>query len=75
MCNNKSLFIELYPHQSTIIIAGEPTKVIGIGTVRIRVELEDKIVNLSLSDTLLVPSLPVNLLSQSKLTKRFISPP
>uniref|UniRef100_A0A8R1IXG6 Gag_pre-integrs domain-containing protein n=1 Tax=Caenorhabditis japonica TaxID=281687 RepID=A0A8R1IXG6_CAEJA len=71
MCNNKALFVDLQPRQSTIITAGEPAPVIGIGTVLIRVELEDEIVNLSLTNTLLVPSLPVNLMSQSKLDEKF----
>jgi hypothetical protein len=71
MCNNKSLFTELTPILSTITMAGEPAQVIGIGTARIRAQLEDDIVNFSLLNTLLVPSLPVNLISQSKLDIKF----
>jgi hypothetical protein len=71
ICNNKSLFTELTPILSTITTAGEPAQVIGIGTARIRAELEDDIVNFSLLNTLLVPSLPVNLISQSKLDIKF----
>jgi hypothetical protein len=71
MCNNKSLFTELTSISSTITTAGEPAQVIGIGTVRIQAQLEDDIVNFSLFNTLLVPSLPVNLISQSKLDIKF----
>jgi hypothetical protein len=62
---------ELTPILSTITTAGEPAQVIGIGTARIRAQLEDDIVNFSLLNTLLVPSLPVNLISQSKLDIKF----
>ena len=71
MCRNKSLFIELSPHAATITIAEKPTRVTGIGTVKIRVVVEDEIVNFTLFKTLLVPSLPINLLSQSKLDSKF----
>jgi hypothetical protein len=71
MCNNKSLFTELTPISSTITTKGEPAQVIGIGTARIRAQLEDDIVNFSLLNTLLVPSLPINLISQSKLDIKF----
>jgi hypothetical protein len=71
MCNNKSLFTELTPISFTITIAREPAQVIGIGTVRIRAQLEDDIVNFSLLNTLLVLSLLINLISQSKLDIKF----
>jgi hypothetical protein len=71
MCNNKLLFTELTSISSTITTAGEPAQVIGIGTAHIRAQLEDDIVNFSLFNTLLVPSLPVNLISQSKLDIKF----
>jgi hypothetical protein len=71
MCNNKSLFTELTSISSTITMVGEPAQVIGIGTAHIRAQLEDDIVNFSLLNTLLVPSLPVNLISQSKLDIKF----
>jgi hypothetical protein len=71
MCNNKSLFTELIPILSTITMAGEPAQTIGIGTAHIQAQLEDDIVNFSLFNTLLVPSLPVNLISQSKLDIKF----
>jgi hypothetical protein len=71
MCNNKSLFTELTSISSTITTAGEPAQVIGIGTARIRAQLEDDIVNFSLLNTLLVLSLPINLISQSKLDIKF----
>jgi hypothetical protein len=71
MCNNKSLFTELTSISSTITTVEEPAQVIGIGTARIRAQLEDDIVNFSLLNTLLVPSLPVNLISQSKLDIKF----
>jgi hypothetical protein len=71
MCNNKSLFTELTPISFTITTAGESAQVIGIDTARIRVKLEDDIVNFSLLNTFLVPSLPVNLISQNKLDIKF----
>jgi hypothetical protein len=71
MCNNKSLFTELTSISSTITIAGEPAQVIEIDTAHIRAQLEDDIVNFSLLNTLLVSSLSVNLISQSKLDIKF----
>jgi hypothetical protein len=71
MCNNKSLFTELTSISSTITTAGEPAQVIGIDTACIRAQLEDDIVNFSLLNTLLVPSLSINLISQSKLDIKF----
>jgi hypothetical protein len=71
MCNNKSLFTELTPISSTITTTEEPAQVIGIGTARIQAQLEDDIVNFSLLNTLLVPLLPINLISQSKLDIKF----
>jgi hypothetical protein len=71
MCNNKSLFTELTSISSTITTAREPAQVIGIGTAHIRAQLEDDIVNFSLLNTLLISSLPVNLISQSKLDIKF----
>jgi hypothetical protein len=58
MCNNKSLFTELRPIQSAITTVGAPAKVTGVGTTKIRVELDDQIINFSLLNILLVPSLP-----------------
>ena len=71
MSNNPSLFTELRPHNSTITTAGTATQVTGIGTARLRAELKDEITNFTLQNTLLVPSLPVNLISQSKLESKF----
>jgi hypothetical protein len=71
MCNNKSLFTKLTPISSTITMVGKPAQVIEIGTVHIRAQLEDDIVNFSLLNTFLVPSLPINLISQSKLDIKF----
>jgi hypothetical protein len=71
MCNNKSLFTELTSISSTITMVEKSAQVIGIGTASIRAQLEDDIVNFSLLNTLLVPSLPVNLISQSKLDIKF----
>jgi hypothetical protein len=71
MCNNKSLFTELISISSTITTARKPAQVIEIGTARIWVQLEDDIVNFSLLNTLFVPSLLVNLISQSKLDIKF----
>jgi hypothetical protein len=71
ICNNKSLFTELRPIQSAITTAETPAKVTGVGTAKIQVELDDQIINFSLLNTLLVPSLPVNLISQSKLEPNY----
>jgi hypothetical protein len=71
MCNNKSLFTELTSISSTITTTKEPAQVIEIHTACIRAQLEDDIVNFSLLNTLLVPSLPINLISQSKLNIKF----
>jgi hypothetical protein len=71
MCNNKSLFTELHLIQSAITTAGALAKVTGVGTAKIRVELDDQIINFSLLNTLLVLSLPVNLISQSKLEPNY----
>jgi hypothetical protein len=71
ICNNKSLFTELTFISSTITTAGKPAQVIEIGTACIRAQLEDDIMNFSLLNTLLVLSLLVNLISQSKLDIKF----
>ena len=71
MCCNKDLFTELQPYSTQITTAGEPTLVSGIGTAKIRAELDEGITNFSLLNTLLVASLPVNLISQSKLDAKF----
>ena len=71
ICNNKLLFTDLCPTKSAITTAGVLASVEGIGTAQVRVELDEEIINFSLINTLLVPSLPVNLISQSKLNTKF----
>ena len=71
MSNNRSSFADFREIDADITTAGLPTKVTGIGTAKLKAELPDKITNFSLSDTLLVPSLPVNLISMSKLDIKF----
>jgi hypothetical protein len=71
MCNNKSLFTKLISILSTITTTGKLAQVIGIDTVCIQAQLEDDIVNFSLLNMFLVPSLPINLISQSKLDIKF----
>src|SRR5271163_4019954 len=71
MSNNPSIFTDLRPHNTTIITVGTATPVIGIGTTRLRVQLQNQITNFTLTNTLLVSSLPVNLISQSKLENKF----
>jgi hypothetical protein len=71
MYNNKSLFTELNSILSIITTAEKPAQVIGIDIVCIRAQLEDDIVNFSLLNTLLVSSLSINLISQSKLDIKF----
>ena len=57
--------------QTEVITAGSSTQVLGKGTVKLRAELPEIINVISLSNTLLVPSLSVNLISQSKLEQHF----
>src|SRR5271163_3685048 len=71
MSNNPSLFTDLRSHNTTITTAGTATPVTGIGTARLRAQLQNEITNFTLTNTLLVPSLPVNLISQSKLENKF----
>jgi hypothetical protein len=71
MYKNKSLFTELRSIQSAITAEGAPAKVTGVGTAKIQIELDDQIINFSLLNTLLVSSLPVNLISQSKLESNY----
>src|SRR5271163_3270594 len=71
MSNNPSLFTNLRPHNTTITTAETATPVTGIGTARLKAQLQNKITNFTLTNTLLVPSLLVNLISQSKLENKF----
>src|SRR5271163_82829 len=71
MSNNPSLFTDLKLHNTTITTAGTVTPVTEIGTARLRAQLQNEITNFTLTNTLLVPSLPVNLISQSKLENKF----
>ena len=43
----------------------------GIGTARLRAQLQNEITNFTLTNTLLVPLLSVNLINQSKLENKF----
>jgi len=69
ICNNKSLFTEISPMKSYITTAGnQKAPITGIGTVMIRAQLKDgEVVTVYLPKTLLSPTTPVNLVSQSKL--------
>src|SRR5271163_1556453 len=68
MSNNPSLFTDLRLHNTTIITVKTATPVTGIGTARLRAQLQNQITNFTLINTLLVLSLPVN---QSKLENKF----
>src|SRR5271163_1334302 len=71
MLNNSSLFTDLRPHNTTIITAGTTTPVTRISTTRLRAQLQNQITNFTLTNTLLIPSLSVNLISQNKLENKF----
>src|SRR5271163_4919248 len=71
MLNNPSLFTDLRPHNTTITTVRTTTPVTGIGTARLRVQLQNEITNFTLTNTLLIPSLPVNLINQNKLENKF----
>ena len=67
MCNNRELFTSITPHNGRVTTAGEATSAIGIGTISVRCELEDETCVLDLTNVLHVPSLPINLISLSKM--------
>src|SRR5271163_2151257 len=71
MSNNPSLFTDLRPHNTTITTGGTVTPVTEIGTARLRVQFQNEITNFTLTNTLLVPLLSVNLINQSKLENKF----
>src|SRR5271163_2715873 len=71
MSNNPSLFTDLRPHNTTITTTKTATPVTGIGTIRLRAQLQNQITNFTLTNTLLILSLSVNLISQSKLKNKF----
>src|ERR1700743_285843 len=67
MCRNLKLLKDICSMQSRITAAGPDAAVTGIGTACLRAELEDEVTIFTLHNTLLVPSLPINLIFQSKL--------
>src|SRR6202000_309442 len=67
MCKNLNLLKDICSMQSRITAAGPDAAVTGIGTACLRAELEDEVTIFTLHNTLLVPSLPINLIFQSKL--------
>ena len=69
MSNNKELFTSIAPHVGHVTTAGEATSEIGIGTISVHCELLDEIYVLDLNNVLLVPSLPINLISLSKMNQ------
>src|ERR1700743_3217455 len=71
MCRNPKLLKDIRPMQSRITAAGPDAAGTGIGTASLRTELEDEVTIFTLHNTLLVPFLPINLISQSKLEGKF----
>ena len=71
MCRNSKLLKDIHTIQSKITIAGPDTAVTKIGTACFRAELKDKVTIFTLHNTLLVPFLFINLISQSKLEGKF----
>ena len=71
MSHDRTLFSHLAPYTTHVQTAGAPTKVTHKGTAILHADLKDSTSKISLSNTLLVPSLPINLISQSKLDNLF----
>jgi hypothetical protein len=71
MVNNPDLFTNLTPYDSEITTAGTSTKVTGIGLVQLKTEVDGKVFHFNFHNTLLVPTVPINLISQSKLEEQF----
>ena len=74
MCNDASLFVELYNWEKPEEVAlgdGHVVKANGRGVVKIEIECQrsQKVKNCVLQDVLYVPSLSYNLVSVSKATK------
>ena len=67
MCNNKNLFVDFQQVSGFVEAAGKPAQVCGIGTVKFVAVVKSEQVTVTLVNTLFIPSLPVNLISQAKL--------
>ena len=71
MCGSSDSFTTLTSINMPITTAGEDTFAKGIGTVKLRCELPGETSTITLTNTLYVPSLPFNLISQTKLDAKF----
>ena len=67
MTNNKTLFSDFQERESKVITTGKATSALGYGTVDIRLDLGEDICVMKLQNVLLVPTLPINLISLSCL--------
>jgi hypothetical protein len=74
MCNDKNLFEDLRQPSTdkyvSVAKAGIKLKIIGIGTVRLQLKVNNQVVQARLQDTLLVEDLSRNLFSISAITNR-----
>jgi hypothetical protein len=74
MCSDKTMFSELRKPATeryvSVAKAGTKLKILGIGTVNIKLEVDDQVIQAKLEDTLLVEDLARNLFSVSAVTKR-----
>ena len=74
MCNDKTLFQEIRTPRTaryvSVAKAGTKLKILGIGTVHLKLQVNQEVVQAKLEDTLLVEDLARNLFSVSAVTKR-----
>ena len=69
MCNNESYFTSLTKRESAVDGLGS-AKALGYGTVSVTIIVEGEETSVTLSNTLYIPSLPVNLISLTTLDKK-----
>jgi hypothetical protein len=68
---SKEIFKNIKPYKSTIMVGdGRSLKIKGIGEVIIKVESNDKIIELSFKNTLYVPDMNANLISIGQLAEK-----
>ncbi len=77
MCNDRTLFedfkVPTTDKYVSVAKAGTKLKILGIGVVKISLQVDDKVIQAKLQDTLLVEDLARNLFSVSAVTKRGMS--